>query len=170
MAKIIRVSPKQWASHMTELAERFMPAMQRGVAAGAMRCIPILQRSTRYAPPASPRGMPGAFDTGRYLAAWKSAPIHMGAKVFNTSAQSGVIEGGRRPSPVSREGRRNLEAWARRKLKLSPEEAKSAAWAIAQELRSRPLEARKVMNSVMDEMTDAVMAEITHELDLELGR
>ncbi len=51
MAKTIRMSTKQWASYMTELAERFMPTMQRGVAAGAMRCIPILQNSTRRAPP-----------------------------------------------------------------------------------------------------------------------
>ena len=170
MAKIIKMDPKQFANYLGDLGTRFNPAMQRGLQAGAQRCIPILQTATRSAPPASPRGSTGAFDTGIYLASWRASPVPNGALVHNFQPYSPVIETGRRASPVGRSGIRNLEAWAKRKLQLNPAEARNAAWAIAKTLEKRPLWARKVMDSSEPKMIDAVMDEITHELDLELGR
>lgn len=168
--KVVKVNMNQWAKHLEELGERFMPAMQRGAMAGAARCIPILHTATINARPASPRGGVGAFDTGLYKAAWRSGPVTNGARVFNTRPYSPVIEGGRRASPMGREGIRNLQAWAKRKLKLSDKEARDAAWAIAKTQEKRPLEARRVMNDVERKMIKTVEAEITHELDVELGR
>lgn len=170
MAKVIKIDVSQWADHLEKLGQRFRPAMLRGMNAGAMRCIPILHNATAQAPPASPNGTIGAFDTGLYKAAWRSASINNGAKVFNMRSYSGVIEHGRRPYPVSKAGIRNLEGWAKRKLKLSGKEAKSAAWAIAKTLAKRPLKARRVMIGSEEKMIEAVEKEVLHELDLELGR
>ena len=170
MAKVIKMNMHQWSDHLRQLGSRFQPAMTRGMIAGAMRCIPILQTATMQAPPASPRGTSGAVDTGLYQAAWRSAPMPNGAKVFNMRPYAGVIEGGRRPYPVGREGMRNLEAWVHRKLKISGKAARDAAWAIAKTLEKRPLEARRVMSGSEDKMIEAVEKEILHELDLELGK
>lgn len=170
MVKTIKMSPREWADYIEDLELRFKPAMYRGIVSGAARCIPILHKHTRTARAASPRGSVGAFDTGQYQASWRSSPVANGARVYNLRPYSGVIEDGRRPSSLGREGIDNLEAWAKRKLKLSPAEARNAAWAIAQTLKERPLLARKVMGNAEDEMIDAVVKEITRELDLELGR
>ena len=75
-----------------------------------------------------------------------------------------------RPAPVSSEGRRNLAAWARRKLKLSGAEADAAAWAISQTLKKRPLRARRVMSGAEKKMVALVEEEIGHELDVELRK
>lgn len=152
------------------LGTRFRPAMLRGMSAGAQRCIPVLQTATMHAPAASPRGTPGAVDTGLYKAAWRSAPMPNGAKVFNMRPYSGVIESGRRASAVGKEGIRNLEGWVRRNLKVSGKDARDAAWAIAKTLEKRPLEARRVVADSEKKMIEVVEKEILHELDLELTR
>lgn len=168
--RVVKMSLKQWEGWLGDLGTRFQPAMKRGLVAGAARCVPILQRSTRNAPPASPKGKVGAFNTGALHAGWASSPLANGSKVFNRLPYSPVVEGGRRPSYVGRRGRESIEAWARRKLKLSAEEAKEASWAIAKTLKERPLKPRRVMGSVEKEMIRAVEQEITHELDKELRR
>lgn len=167
---VVKMSMDQWSKEMMSLGDRFAPAALRGVRSGALRCIVLMQQRTTYAPPASAGGTPGAFDTGLYKAAWKSAALPDGARVFNDRPQAGVIDRGRRPAPVSSEGRRNLEAWAKRKLKLSGDEARAAAWAISQILKKRPLRARRVMSGGEKEMIALVEEEIGHELDVELRR
>lgn len=165
-----KITTEQFAKYMGRLGDRWRPTILRGVAAGAMRTIPLLMKRTQEAPRASPGGMPGAFDTGRYHAGWRSGPIPNGANVFNVQPYSGIIDYGRRPAPVGREGIRNLEAWARRKLKLNPKEARAAAFAIAKTLKERGLNARKVMSGATNEMTELVEKEILHELDVEVKR
>ena len=170
MPKVIKMSMKQWTKYIEDLGERFVPAMKRGMVSGAARCIPILHDATVRARPASPNGKEGAVDTGIYKAAWRSSSTSTGSKVFNTSAPSPIVEGGRRASAVGRDGIRNLEGWAKRKLRLNAKEAKDAAWAIAKTLKDRPLRKREVMGGSEDKMIKAVEAEITHELDVELRR
>jgi hypothetical protein len=167
---VVKMSFKQWADYMSDLGERFEPAVMRGVRAGALRCIPRLQQRTSHAPPASPGGTSGALDTGLYKAAWKTGSLPNGASVFNDRPYAGVIDYGRRPAPVSRGGVRNLEAWAKRKLKLGQAQARAAAWAIAKKLEKRPLLARKVLSGDLDGLVKLVEEEILHELDVELGR
>lgn len=170
MAVKVKIDAAQFADHMKKLAGRFYPAMLRGVEAGALRTIPHLQRRTREAPPASPSGTQGAFNLGLYHAGWRSAPLPNGARVFNVQPYSPIVEYGRRPSPVGRAGIRNLEGWARRKLKLPATEAKAAAWAIAKTLEKRELKAREVMTGDQAGMVELVEREIMHELDAELRR
>lgn len=155
---------------MEKLGDNLMPAAQRGVVAGGFRCIPLLQTRTMTAPPASENGRAGAVNTGRYKAGWRTGPIATGVRIFNTQPYSGVIDLGRRASRVGPAGVRNLEMWARRKLRLTPADARSAAYAIAKTLAKRPLRARKVLTDAVDEMTELVMQEILHELQVELER
>lgn len=168
--RVIKTDIDDWAGWLKRLGTRLEPALIRGIMAGGQRCLPLLQDSTRMAPPASTRGRTGAIDTGLYLAAWATSPIEKGVRVFNSRPYSGVIESGRRPSAVSREGIRNIKGWAKRKLQLSDAEAESAAWAIASTLREKQLVPRKVMTSIEENMIEAVEAELLHELDVELAR
>jgi len=162
-------TPAQFASYVARLGRGFYPAAVRGVRAGALRVIPLMQERTMTAPPASERGSVGAVNYGVYKASWKSEPLMNGVSVWNAQPYSGVIELGRRPSPVSKAGVENLAKWAQRKLRLSPSEAKSAAFAIARKLAKRPLKARRVMTGAIDQMSDLMLAEINHELESELS-
>jgi len=167
----IVMNPAQWAAYMNRLGQSFMPAMLRGLQVGVQhRCRDHMIYRTSMAPPASDRGSPGAVNYGTYKAAWKSILTATGAILLNDMAYSGVIEFGRRASPVSRAGRVSLARWAQRKLGLSPEEAVAASYALAQSLAKRPLRGRRVMTDGLDEMTKMVVDEITHELDVELRK
>jgi len=166
----IDMSASEWVGYVKKLGERLYPAAVRGVRAGALRCIPIMQTRTDFAPPASDHGSVGAFDTGLYKAAWQSSSLANGASVFNSRPYAAVIDYGRRAAAVSRAGIQNLEQWVHRKLNLSGDAAKAAAFAIAKTLEKRPLRAREVMSGGTDEMTDAVQAEVRVELDRELTR
>ena len=155
----------QFARYAKKLGTDFMPAVKRGMLSGALRAIPTLQERTRSAPPASPRGKMGAFDTGAYHAAWKSEVIANGVSLRNARPYAGVIEYGRRPAPVSVEGMKTLEGWAKRKLGVSGAEARAAAFAIAQSMRTRPLAARKVITDGLTRITKLIEDEVRSELD-----
>ena len=71
---------------------------------------------------------------------------------------------------AAQQGIRNLEAWAKRKLQLSPAEARSAAWAIAKTLKERGLEGRKVLTGDEKGLIELVEKELMHELNLEIKR
>lgn len=146
-------------------------AVVRGIHAGVLRGIGILHAATVNAPPASPNGSTGAVDTGAYRQAWQHQLLPTGGRLFNTRPYAGVIERGRRrgakmPPP------RVLEAWARRKLGLSDEEAKSASFAIARAIKRRGLLPRRVLTGPLTtaQLTRAVMEEIRREVLAALRR
>jgi len=175
--KVIKMDMKRWNRHMQQLGSRFMPTVERGILAGGMRCIPFLQQRTMQAKPASSRGRPGAVDTGLYKAAWRSSPIPRGVRVFNLRPYSGVIEFGRRPAAVNREGIQKLKTWAKRNLNLNEKQAERAAFAIARSMtpkskggKGRKLRARKVLTGGEKKLIKIVEKEILQELDRELGR
>lgn len=162
----VKITPRQFSFWLAGLAEgKLQQAVKRGLVSGALRCVTVMQRRTEEAPPASPGGSVGAFDTGMYKAAWKSSETADGSRVFNSRPYAGVIEGGRRPSPVSREGQKQLAGWVRRKMGLSESEAKGVAYVIARKMKERPLQARNVLSGGVEEMTKVVMAEVDRELD-----
>lgn len=142
-----------WVASRKRLGDDFMPAMRRGLLSGALRCIPILHESTREA---------DAFNTGRYLRAWRSGPTEHGARVYNGVPYAGVIESGRRRGkfpPIE-----TIKRWAQRKLGLSRREAERAAFPIARAIARRGLRARHVMSSRKDAMIAAVREEVMREL------
>jgi hypothetical protein len=154
----IRMTMKELVRYQLRLARDFKPAAERGVLSGALRCIPILTRSTDEMK---------AFNTGDYRRAWDAERIDNGARVFNKKSYAGVIELGRRkgkrqpPSKV-------IEHWAQRKLGLSETEARSAAFAIAQSIGKKGIKGKHVMGRVRDEMSREVLAEVRRELNLAL--
>jgi len=160
-AIVVTMSMDQWASYMKKLKDSFMPAAIRGIQAGAMQCVPLMQNRTEAAPKASPRGTTGAFNYGHYKAAWTATPMDHGARVSNKRPYSSVIDYGRRMSPVSKTGVKQIEAWARNKLGVPANEARAAAYAIAASLAGRgdkrhPLLPRRVMSGAIEQMTEIV--------------
>jgi len=168
----VRIDPARWAAQMDRLADRFVPTVLRGVRAGAARCILLMEQRTMSAPPASPRGTVGAFNTGGYMRSWRSEGLSFGARVYNLQPYSGVVDLGRRPGVgVSRQGiELGLMPWAKRKLGLTDSQARSVAWAIATAIKKRGLLPRRVMTGGLDAMERLVVEEVEHELDAELSR
>lgn len=166
----VKLTPKEYAAYMRRLAENFEPAVKRGLLSGALRCVPIAVQSTDQAPPASVNGSRGANNTGIYRAGWKYGVTPNGSRVYNDTPYSGVIESGRRPAGVNGEGIESLTRWARRRLGVDEEEAKSVAFAVARTLRRRPLRARRVLGSVIEQMAKVVLEEVEQELDAELEK
>lgn len=164
---VIKQSLSDYAKWAGKLGAGFMGAIQRGTVSGAARCITVVQRATREAKPANPRGVGvgGAVNTGGYLAGWRStalAPI--GAAVFNGKLHAAIIEEGRRPGGFF-PPRDVIMRWAQRRLGLSEVDAKRAAWPIARAIQRRGLLPRKVMEGAVPEMVDVVQEEQVRELD-----
>lgn len=167
MERTIVIDARDYEAHLRKLASGDIArAMERGAVSGAARCIPILHRSTETAPPANPsgKGSGGAFDTGRYKASWRSRPISSGAQVFNDAPHAAIVEEGRRPGarmpPAG-----VVEAWARRRLGVSKEEAARVDFLIRRAIKRRGLRARRVLQSSLPKMTQAVLDEILRELE-----
>lgn len=161
---VINIDLSRFAVEMDKLGADFGKAVRRGLMSGAARALPVLIRRTEQAPPASERGTTGAVDMGQYKAGWRSEPTIDGARIRNTKPYAGVIEIGRRASPVSKEGRKNLEGWAKRKLGLTPSQAKSAAFLISRALAKRPLKGRNVLGGALNEIVAGMLDELEHEI------
>lgn len=163
---VVHTDMRDYGRWMSRLGSRFGPALQRGTVSGAARCITVLQRRTREAPPANPggRGSGGAVNTAEYLRSWKWSALTIGAMVFNAAVHAAIIEAGRRAGgrmpPLDL-----IARWAQRRLGLSEVEARRRAFLIARSIQARGLRARHVMGGGVPEMIDVVHAEQRRELD-----
>jgi hypothetical protein len=163
---------------LPQLFERFGARIEvaaiRGLRSAAARMLPILERATALAPPASPRGRPGAVNTGNYRMQWKAqakgAGLQGGAGVLvsNSAPYAGVIEYGRRPGRMP--PREPIARWAQRKLGLPYKDAKGIAFVIARRIGREGLLPRRVLTSeqTMAALMDALEGEVLHELIEEL--
>ncbi len=143
-----------WAKRWKGRQSQFKAAQKSGLVAAGMRSIPLLQRSARDAPPANPSGEGGeggAVNTGNYVGRFVTRNIPNGISLTNDASYSGVIEGGRRAG-ARRPPLGVIQRWAMRKMGLSEEDAKQAAFPIASAIARRGLAARKVMGSVLDQI------------------
>lgn len=122
------LNSKEFALYHRKLAERFRPAVLRGVNSGAARAVSYLVERTRAAPPANPSGIGsgGAVDTGAFIRSWRAVPMPDGASLVNTSGYSPIIEDGRRARSKF-PPRAALIAWIRRKLSPSPRPRKTSS-------------------------------------------
>jgi len=163
----------QWVKWTVMLPDRIMEAAHRGVLSGALRCLPVMQDSTREAAPATIGSPRGAVDKGHYLQAWRAVAIPRGSRVYNAAIYSPIVEGGRRPSYVGQAGIRNLAGWVRRNLKTPRQESFNVAWAIARTMSPAPwgkgkrLLPRRVMGKAVPLMIRYVQDELDRELKLE---
>jgi hypothetical protein len=111
----------QFADFHKRLAERFRPAVIRGIMAGAARAIPYLVDRTRTAPPANPGGVGsgGAVNTGALVRGWRVLAASDGASIVNVAAHAVNVEEGRRRGSKF-PPRDPLIAWIKRKLLTKP--------------------------------------------------
>lgn len=142
-----------------------LEVVKRGIYSGAMRAIPLMQDGGRFAPPASKHGGIGAFNTGRYVGGWRVQKEDWGSTLFNKMPYSGIIEEGRRPGS-SMPPKDDIAHWAQRRLGLSKDAAREAAWPMARAIGKRGLLARKVMSSpaMLARVTAVVRDEIAREI------
>lgn len=153
------------------LGDQLKPTLLLGARSAAAQMLPIMVKQTQNAPPASPRGSRGAFNTGDYRRRWKAtAQIggtegNPGVLVSNSAPYAGVIEYGRRPGsrPPPREP---IARWAQRKLGLPYAEARGLSWVIAQRIAKRGLMPRRVLTSDQTEklLVEALERDVLHEL------
>jgi len=168
------ISPKEFALYMERLSGGFIPAVKRGILSGAMRGLTILDRRTRTARPANPRGIGtgGAVDKGGgggFLAQWKAEATPTGATIRNTAVYAPVIEWGRRIGALA-PPIRFIAIWAQRKIGLSPEEAKRAAFAISRAIKRRGLLPRMILTDAIPELMSVTKQEVDRELRKEMQK
>jgi hypothetical protein len=163
---VVKFKLDEWQAMLGDVS--FERAAKRGLVSGAAAAIPILHQATENAPPASPKGTKGAFNTGAYRRAWKSEPSERGARIFNAEPYAPIIESGRRPGekPPPTEA---IAQWAARRLGMSPQDSKAAAFAMARSIGARGLKARKVLGDSLEDIKAMVLHEVMFEIQRELG-
>lgn len=169
-AVVLNIDPKELGPYYKKLGARLNKAALRGARRGGLRAVSTLQRATSKAIPANPGGVGtgGAVNTAFYKRAWKSQPTPTGVRVYNAARYSSIIEYGRRPGkfpPLA-----VIRDWAQRRLGLSAEEAKRAAFPIARAIAKRGLVPRKVMTGSMPQIHSQFLQSVVAELDRELAR
>lgn len=163
---VLRVNSAEFARYHRQLAERFRPALLRGVHSGAARAVQHLVGATRVAPPANPAGIGtgGAVNTGQFIRNWRWYKLDDGATISNATGYGPVIEGGRRAGakvpPLDA-----IYAWARRRLGLSHREAMRARYPIAKAIARRGLLGRRIVADNSSEILRLVNMEVIHELE-----
>lgn len=153
--------------YLKKLPKQMEAAAIRGIHVGAQRAIGILIHAGDTAPPASDNGKPGAFNTGGYRGGWKAELLADGAVLRNIKAYADVIEGGRRAGAKA-PPRKAIELWAMRKLGLSAEEAKLAAYPIQRAIAKRGLKPRLVMGNAQAQIVEVVIEEMRAEVAKDL--
>lgn len=158
------INLKDFAKYLAKLRTQLNGAdgaIVRGIHSGVMRALPVVQQAVDNAPPASPNGGVGAFDTGDYKRRWAFYLTSSGGGLRNSHPAADVIERGRRRNrampPVGA-----IKAWSKRRLGLSEKEAETAKFAIAKAIAKRGLQGRRVLTSknTTSEVTRVVMLEV----------
>jgi hypothetical protein len=170
---IIKTDIKGFTDYVDKLKDRFMPAINDGVYAGATRCLPLmLQRTEKTSPASNPNGSTRAVGANNlYFQSWHVERKSFGARLFNSAPYAPIIEYGRRPNkPVSIQGRKDIGKWAKKVLHLSDSEAEAASWAIAKSIQKKGLLPRNVMTGADQEMSKFVEEAVLEKLDAELNK
>lgn len=150
---------KGFGRYVKALGKGLKPAVLRGMDNAALRIIPILHQSVIEAPPASPNGAVGAFDTGALRRGYRTRRTANSVMIFNSVAHDPIVEKGRRRG-AAMPPLKVIEQWARRRMGLSAEEAKRAAYPIAKAISKRGLKGRRVVGRVRERMMLVVREEI----------
>lgn len=162
---IVKLDMAQYVEHQKALAEKFQPAIARGLRSGVARCLAYVQQKTREATPANPAGVGsgGAVDTGEFLRSWGTSCDEDSAAIFNRAPYAGVVEGGRRPG-ARQPPSKPLAKWAQRRLGLSEKEAAGVGFVIARAIGKRGLKGRHILDGAKLQMTKFIHQEIRREL------
>lgn len=111
----------EFARYHQRLADRFRPAIVRGVHSGAARAVGYLVQKTREAPPANPAGIGsgGAVNTGAFARGWRALRNPDGAELVQVMPYGPIVDRGRRPGSKF-PPRDALIAWILRRLLTRP--------------------------------------------------
>lgn len=140
----LRMNLAQWKWYHARLKGRCHEAGLRGARAAGLRVVALMVKRTREAEPASDHGAVGAVNTGALARSWRSVPNADGTRIVNLQPYWAVVEYGRRPNSTP-PPRAPIEAWLRRRLKLKPAAARSAAYVVARAIGRRGLRGRRIL-------------------------
>lgn len=170
MATTINIPMSAYPDYLKRLGPRMVVAAKRGALRAALRAQQHLVHETSTATPANPQqvGTGGAVNYGTFKRSWRSGKTDAGARVYNLAPYAGVIESGRRSGKFP--PLRFIAQWAQRRLGLSAEEAKRAAYPIARAIANRGLVARNILANAQQDIIVFALEEVKKELDRELRR
>lgn len=149
-----KIPIKSLAPYLRKLGAGAQRAFHTGLQAGGQHVVAEMQRRTAAA---------GVFNLGGYRRGWKFSIQDGALWVFNDAPYSGVIEEGRRrgarmPPPDV------IMKWARRKLMLSPKEAKAAAFPLARAISEKGIKGKHLLRAAMPTLTQMVLTDVTAAL------
>lgn len=153
--RVIKINIDELWRRQIELADGFAAAARRGLMSGAKRALPMLQKKTAEV---------GAFNTGMAQKGWIAEERPPDAvAITNRQTYAGVIEFGRRPGsrvpPI-----KAIAKWAQRKLGLTEEEAKQAAYPIAKSIARKGIEGRPIVGPLVPAIAKMIAEEINFEI------
>lgn len=156
----ITLTPKEFAARKMRLAENFLPAVLRAAANAAERAVPLVQASMDNPLPNTDYN---AVDTGTMKRSWKWDKIADGARIYNTSKHAWYVEWGRGSGgvPVGK-----IAAWAQRRLGLSEDEAKKAAFPIARKIATDGIVFRPYLGMALPQIKVMFLKEIRQQMNL----
>lgn len=151
----IRIEARKLGAALIQTGQDIQAAALRAAFSAAMRLVGYLVKKTDEM---------GITDLGVFKGAFQAEPTPNGAVAFNDAPHSGIVELGARPHFVSADGIDALERWCVRKLHLSVEEARFAAWAIATNIAKVGIKGRFVMRDSQDQAKLFYEIELNREL------
>ena len=153
MGIVVNTTPEEFPALIKKRLKTAPQAVRRGMKSAALRGITLLVRRT-------PK------DRGQAKASWKlRGALKKGYVIVNDAPHIAVLEFGRRPGPVSREGKLALAGWFMRKLGLDAKEAWRAAQAYAQYLKTHAQPPLYFVRDSMEELQRMNSEEINRELN-----
>ena len=169
MPPSVQIDVRELGPWLEKFGLRTVTAAKRALAASAQAGVPLMVQRTAEAPPSDPggKGTGGAFNTGRFSGAWDATAIPEGGLIFNRTPYGPVIEHGRRVGarqPPFKVPLDVIARWAQRRLGLSYEEAKRAAYPIARAISKRGLKPRNIMSGALPALRVIVARELKHAL------
>lgn len=117
----------------------------------------ILQKAAGHIKEAAPVGVGGTLGqsftanpstrTGGIELAGTTVRDEIYGRVFSSLPYAVIVNDGRNPGPIGRDGIESIGLWVRRKLKLQGEAAERAKWAIATSIRKYGFEGSDFFNT-----------------------
>lgn len=155
-----KIDVSKLAPLLRKLGPAGKKAIARGALSGALLGVVYMQKRTADE---------SIFDRGGYRRGWKARATSNGAILMNDAPYSPIIEDGRRPG-ARRPPLAVIERWAKRKLALTSEEAKRAAFPIAQAIGARGIKGKHVLRDAVPALVKIVQQEVERELRAEIKK
>ncbi len=153
MAKV-KVKPENLGRVLQDTLRLVKRSVVKGVQAGAVSGERLLVSRTPT-------------DRGELRRGWRTRPggPKVPAVLHNDAPHAGIVEGGARPHPVSREGVESIMGWVRRNIGGDPEQVKRITWGIVRKLRRRGQEGTFFIRDSLDDLSAMTKVQVDARLD-----